>query len=144
MPLTKHEGVCSMMVYSAIKGAVPFIGGVTLHWPAWLLISGVGIGGLIGMSWDWCWKRYRKRHPDPHVILRELRSPAGDLYHIRIDPDNGWVHDGHLRAAELEIQAEQIGIKCPPLDQPKLWMVWLEKFIPLANTDSLKRARELK
>ena len=25
-----------MMVYSAIKGAVPFIGGVTLHWPAWL------------------------------------------------------------------------------------------------------------
>ena len=45
MPLTKHEGVCSMMVYSVIKGAVPFIGGVTLHWPAWLLISGVGIGG---------------------------------------------------------------------------------------------------
>ena len=142
--IVSTEAVLAMglMVYSAVQGAVPLFGGITIHWPLWMLVAGVGVGALVGFNWPWM-RRLRSANR-----FHDLTNDIAAAHHAFSEDMHPLIGDGRIsgptRAKILTIfqKLEPFSVPCPPLNEDMLG-IWFPVVQAMAATGNLAAARAI-
>ena len=132
-----------MMVYSAIQGAVPVFSGITIHWPVWLFMSGLGLGALVSFNWPWIRRlRPANRFHDltPDIKAAHASFIKNDISYVGESPSL----TGTTKAEILVVmhKLESLHVPCPPLDVDEL-RTWLPVIQSMAETKRLADAKAI-